>query len=176
MDSNSSHQWTSGVVGHIFWEGQTNFCAPYKYLRPLGSELKHRKNSTQRDYNTQFLKVCRQVTINNFPQMARKYLKPSIWLTIPSKTEICLNFYYNSKINTVYRPGYQWRRQSICFGGKCLFGVGSRGPLKSPWWGPGGKPRWGPGGEAPESSAILDYLGAFNGRKLESIFVIICVE
>ena len=28
-------------------------------------------------------------------------------------------------------------------------GVGSRGPLKGPWWGPGAKPWWGSRGQSP---------------------------
>ncbi len=28
-------------------------------------------------------------------------------------------------------------------------GVGSRGPLKGPWWGPGATPRWGSRGGSP---------------------------
>ena len=35
-----------------------------------------------------------------------------------------------------------------------FYGVGSRGPLKGPWW--------GPGGEAPGSSEILDIFKGLN--------------
>ena len=34
-------------------------------------------------------------------------------------------------------------------------GVGSRGPLKGPWWGPGATPRWGSRGQRPRK--LLDF-------------------
>ena len=50
-------------------------------------------------------------------------------------------------------------------------GVGSRGPLKGPWWGPGEKPRRGPGGRAPGSSTILAIWKALERLSFYNVLV-----